>query len=215
MQSYTIAMFEFVKVAIGAAALASIWIAHRAYQANVQKQQEDRVRDADKELLSQAKTSLEWAYNALTQHGDNIPPKSDRLNWLTCARHILRQNEIAERLQGSTYKIVYAEVRDYWQHKFYLALSDIGLLNPAYFRNKENSAWPENIEISSALVIVDFSNWKEGLRDPTDNVDRAAMMADGNCFKGSAGRGLRSYIRELEEIRGARNPDRHIPPHQD
>ena len=215
MQSCTIALFELVKVTIGAAALVSIWVAYRAYRANLQKQQEDRVRDADKELLSQAQTSLEWAYNALTQNGENIPPKSDRLNWLTCARHILRQNEMAEKLGGTTYKIVYAELRDYWQHKFYLALSDTGLFNPAYFRNEENSAWPEKIEISSALVIVDFSNWKEGVRDPTDDVDRAAMMADGNCFKGSAGSGLRAYIRELEEIRGSRKSERPVPPSQE
>ena len=47
MQSCTIALFELVKVTIGAAALVSIWVAYRAYRANLQKQQEDRVRDAD------------------------------------------------------------------------------------------------------------------------------------------------------------------------
>ena len=62
-------LFEVVKVAIGGAALFSIWIAYKAYQANLRKQEEDRVRDADRELLSQTQKSLEWAYDVLTNDG--------------------------------------------------------------------------------------------------------------------------------------------------
>ncbi len=204
--------FEVIKIAIGSAALFSIWIAYKAYQANLRKQEEDRVRDADKELLSQTQKSLEWAYNVLTNDGNNIPPSPDRINWLTCARHLLRYNKISEKIIGATYKTVHAEVEEYWRHKFYLALSDTSLMSAAYFKDQSRQDWPEKIEISSAIVVIDFSNWKEGAKDPTDDVDRQKMMTNGNCFKGSAGRGLRAYMRDLEELRAARRAETSSPP---
>lgn len=207
-----IILFEVVKVAIGSAALFSIWIAYKAYQANLRKQEEDRVRDADKELLSQTQKSLEWAYNGLTNDGNDIPPRPDRINWLTCARHLLRYNKISEKIVGATYKTVHAEVEEYWRHKFYLALSDTSLMSAAYFEDQSRQAWPENIEISSAMVVIDFSNWKESVMDPTDDVDRQKMITTGNCFKGSAGRGLRAYVRNLEELRAAQSTETSAPP---
>ncbi len=185
--------FEIAKLAVAAVVFLSAYFAFKTYRANLQKQQEDRVRDADKELLLQAQKSLEWAYQSLTDDGVNIPPKAERLNWLTCARHLLRHQRLADRISSETYKLVHAEHEEYWRHKFYLALDHNALASTGYFSTGVVEPWPENIELSSAMVVVDFGNWPKGRADPTDEVDRAILTTRGNAYSGLAGRGLRAY----------------------
>lgn len=195
---------EILKLSISALTLVSIGIAYLAYRTNLQKQREDRVRDSDKELLAQAQKSLQWAYDVLTEQGEHIPPRADRLNWLTSARHLLRQKKIAKRITSETYRIVYAEVEEYWRHRFYTALDHPSLLSRGYFANLENPHWPENLEISSALVIVDFSGWNKANADPTDEVDRDALLKSDALRGGNAGRGLRSYVAWIQEEKARR-----------
>jgi hypothetical protein len=110
MNFYFTLLLELLKLTIGAAVFFLLWSAYKAYRSSLRRQDEERVLDADKELLNQAKNSLEWAYNALTKNGEAIPPKADRLNWQACARHILRQNKIALSISGETGQTVYAEI---------------------------------------------------------------------------------------------------------
>lgn len=195
---------EWIKVGISALTLVSIVIALLAYLANRRKINEDRERERDKEYASQFQKSLEWSYNALTDSGENVPPKADRLNWLTSARHILRAKKIQSQIAYPTYITIADEMEEYWRHKFYLALSDTSLRDWHYFINRDTPAWPENIEISSALVVVDFSNWKDGAPDPTDEVDRGYLMTQGAGIKGgNIGHGLRTYIQHLERLRAS------------
>ena len=201
MSSTSTFWFEVAKLAVAAIALVSAYFGFKTYKANLQKQEDDRTRDADKELVGQALRSLEWAYEALTDNGTTVPPKADRLNWLTSARHLLRHAKLAELIKSETYRLVHAEHEEYWRHKFYLALNHQALLSARYFTVDERSPWPENIEVSSALVIVKFSSWPESRKDPTDEVDRVALTEDGSVFKGQAGRGLRAYVEALEEAR--------------
>jgi len=149
-----------------------IFIAYLSYKANVQKSNDDRDRDHDKELLAQARTSLQWAYNALTDDGATIPPRADRLNWLTSARHLLRTKTLADRIKNSTYRTIYDEIEEYWRGKFYGALSHDALRLWTYYADEAKPHWPEKIEITSALIIIDFLNWKKGAPDPTDAADR-------------------------------------------
>lgn len=196
---------EWIRIGISALTLISIVIALLAYLANRKKINEDRERERDKEYASQFQRSLEWSYNALTDGGQTIPPRADRLNWLTAARHILRARKIQDQIKYPTYRTISDEIEEYWRHKFYLALSDVSLRNWHYFIRKDFPAWPENIEISSALVIVDFSNWKDGALDPTDAVDRSYLMTQGAGVKGgNVGYGLRTYIQHLEDLRTSR-----------
>ena len=195
--------FEIAKFLVSSLTLVSVFVAFLAYRANLLKQEEDRVRDADKELLAQAQKSLEWAYNSLTDNGTNIPPRPDRLNWLTSARHLLRHGKIAMRIRSDTYKTVHAEHEEYWRHRFYLALDHNSLLSAGYYANASAEAqpWPENLEVRSALVVVGFSNWPKGVKDPTDEVDRAALLKETEVLKGRAGRGLGAYIARLSEAK--------------
>jgi hypothetical protein len=196
---------EIAKLIVSVFTLMSIIIAYRSYRANLKKLNEDRVRERDKEFLAQAQKSLEWAYEVLTEGGGSVPPKANRLNWLTTARHLLRGRKIAVQIQSDTYKTVYAEIEEYWRHKVYVALSHDSLRRWTYYADQTAPEWPENIEISSALVVIDFSNWNENTDDPTDLVDRESLMKSGGGLKGGyAGRGLESYITRFEEIKAQR-----------
>jgi len=57
----------------------------------------------------------------------------------------------------------------------------------------------ENIEVTSAMVVLNFSNWSDDAVDPTDEVDRDDLEKNGNCFNGRAGYGLKEYIAKLEK----------------
>ena len=205
MQSEYSLYFEIAKLAVSALTPISIYVAYKAYRANLQKQEDDRIRDADKELLAQAQKSLEWAYNSLTSDGANIPPVADRLNWLTCARHLLRHERIASRIQSETFRTVHAEHEEFWRHRVYMALDHNDLVGAGYYSTQTQDSWPENIEISSALVIIKFSNWPKEQQDPTDHVDRDAILQEKNALNGRAGRGLRGYIQRLSEARQRMN----------
>lgn len=205
----SVGWFELAKFAVSTLTLVSIVIAYRGYKTNVQKLSEDKVRDRDKELLAQTQKSLEWAYAVLTDDGKTIPPKPDRLNWLTAARHLLRAKKLAGRIEYATYRTVYEEVEEYWRQKFHAALSHPHLRNWTYYADRTKPEWPENIEITSALVIVDFSNWKEGTPDPTDEVDRIDLIKNRSGLKGPyAGQGLESYLVQFEKIKAQRNTGR-------
>jgi len=101
---------EWIKIAISALTPFSIFITYLAYRANLGKINDDRERERDKEYLSQFKTSLEWSFNALTADGTELPPKADRLNWLTAARHILRAKKIKAQITHLTYLTIADEI---------------------------------------------------------------------------------------------------------
>lgn len=198
---------EWIKIAISGLTLVSIVIAFLTYLANLDKINDDRIRERDKEYVSQFKTSLEWSFNSLTANETITPPRADRLNWLTAARHILRSKKLRGSITHPTYVTIADEIEEFWRHKFYLALTDPSLHDWHYFMDKDMPAWPENIEITSALVVIDFSNWKDGMTDPTDSVDREALMNHGAGLAGNAGRGLKTYINYLKNLKESKNAD--------
>ena len=196
---------EIVKVVIGGGALFSVGIAYKAYKANLLKQDEDRARDSDKELLTQSQKSLEWAYDVLTNIGKNLPPDPDRLNWLTCARHIKRHDELALKIKSATYRTVHADIEEFWRHRFYVALNNESLMKASYYGSVHTSTPQEQIELISALVVLTFARWKEDAVDPLDIVEKADLIGSGDVFKSAAGRGLQSYMSERDNWRATRN----------
>lgn len=95
---------------------------------------------------------------------------------------------------------MHAEHEELWRHRFYLALDHNNLSSTGYYSQSDDRRWPENIEVSSALVIVSFANWPKGFKDPIEEVDREAILRDGEALKGWAGRGLRAYIESLAKL---------------
>lgn len=200
---------ELSKLLVSILTFLSIVIAYRSYRANLLKQNEDRIRERDKELLLQVQKSFQWAYDVFTDDGKEVPPKASRLNWLTSARHLLRANRIANQISSKTYRTVFEEIEEYWRHKFYIALSGDQLRSWTYYADQSDPNWPENIEITSALAILDFSNWKNDTPDPLKEMDREALVANRNAFLCiSAGRGLEAYMARLEDIKAKRNGER-------
>ena len=182
---------ELLRTVFSGVTFISVFIALLNYHLNTIKQREDKIYSIDKELLEQAILSLKWAYNSLTQKGMFIPPKANRLNWLTSARHICRYNKISCEIKSDIYNIVCAEHEEYWRHKFYLALDHKTLNNKAYFMDKRGSGFGENIALNSATIIDEFSSWPENKIDPIDDWD-----GEVGVFRGPCQRGLSSYYEE-------------------
>ncbi len=185
------------------AALFSARIAYKAYQANLGKIQEDRLRDRDKELLAQIENSYKWAYDSLTDDGKSIPPKADRLKWLTCARHLLRAEALSKKISSDTYRTIRDEKEEFWRHRFYLALQDGSIRNPSFFENNNAARSSGPIEPRSAKVIIEFSAWKKGTEDPIDTVTDGPISQETHGVSG-ASMGFNEYHSMIESRRQSR-----------
>jgi len=122
--------------------LISIFIAVANYLSNLDASNQDKQRATDKQLLDQSLLSLDWAYKALTDNAKHIPPKADRLNWLTTARHICRYKELSKEIKLNIYKVICSEHEKYWRHQFYLALDHKIFRSKDYFMNVEKGTNP-------------------------------------------------------------------------
>lgn len=124
-------------------------------------------------LLEQAVKSLERAYEALTDKGQNIsPPSADRLNWLTAARHIVRYRKIKAKIVcAKIQKLLCDEHEEYWRHQFYLCLKDSPMLPLGYYQSG-------SIEPQSAIIVHGFAEWPGDMSDPIDAVDTQRMLIE-------------------------------------
>lgn len=146
-------------------------------QASMQRDVENSARQdhwenlARDEILAQASTSLEYAFNVLTASGQNMPPERNRLNWLTCGRHLIRYRALKGRLSGVHLEIC-AEREEFWRYQFYRCLRPLER-SFGYF-DQATTYTPEEgeviIDIKSALVVLAFAEWPKDLGDPLDTV---------------------------------------------
>ncbi|TMP24427.1 hypothetical protein CWB99_22040 [Pseudoalteromonas rubra] len=116
----------------------------------------------------------------------------------------MRYLALKELIQTETYKLICAENEEYWRHKFYVLLDRQELRRADYYIDKLNSDWPENIELTSAMVINDFANWSDETVDPLDVVERKILIEHGKPFNGKCGSGIESYYCRFEEIKAQR-----------
>lgn len=182
----------FAAFALGAVAI-STDLARKAYRDENQWRR-------DEKSVEQVIRSYEWAFNALTDNGAHIPPEPNRLNWLTCSRHILRAQRLAESVNTATLRTIMEEHTEFWRHQFYLALDSNVFSEAGYFFTGHTLAsYPEGIEITSGMVTIDFSNWQAGIADPTKYVNRSKLIEQGKPYQGKAGRAFKNYVTFLEE----------------
>ncbi|MBH0021607.1 hypothetical protein I6F40_14805 [Pseudoalteromonas sp. SWXJ133] len=193
--------YELLKTVISGLTLISIIIAYLNYRTSNLKRKEDDKALQDKEILNQAVSSLDWGFETLTEGKYEEVPRASRLNWLTAARHIMRYTKLKNLIKTETYKLICAEQEEYWRHKFYVLLDKKELRKLDYYTNKAQPEWPENIELSSAMVINDFANWSDGTIDPLEAVNVDALIRLGKAFDGKCGIGIQSYHREFEKIK--------------
>lgn len=169
----------------------------------------ERQWNRDEKFSEQIQKSFQWAYDVLTDEGKTIPPSADRLKWLTSARHLLRAQKLMKQVKTLEWTTIVEDHEEFWRHKFLLALEHEELIYWGYYSGGMGKHMlMEKIEVTSAMVIIDFGNWRKGRPDPTDDVNREELIANGNPYAGLAGRGLQSYVRELRRQSSAyNNPD--------
>jgi hypothetical protein len=153
----------------------------------------------NQELLNQAVLSLERAYAALSVGGTSVrPPTADRLNWLTCARHIQSYKTLKARLKTELHHSLAEEHEEFWRHQFYLCL-DIPNIHHASYYAEHVPTGHAGIEPRSALIIYAFASWPEGKPDPIDAVDVQQLLRESLPFQGN--HGLREYINSFAQFR--------------
>lgn len=178
-------------------------IAFFTYRSSLKKQEEERIRDSDKELIHQIQISFEWAYAALVGIDGQSHFKPNRLNWLTCARHLLRQEEITKEIVGVVYKTIYEETKEYWRHQFYLAIEN-AIKSGAYFAANPNDK-TLSIEPVSAFVIINFSIWPDDKDDPTNRLTPESIVEKLDSiedhFSTSSMKHYEQYLKTLPEYK--------------
>lgn len=155
----------------------------------------------NQELLNQAVLSLERAYKALSNDGENITPVvADRLNWLTCARHIESYKALKSRLRTTLHRSLCEEHEEFWRHQFYICLDIPNIHSPIYYAEQPPPKQRSSIEPRSALIIYALASWPEGKADPIDSVDIQRLMREYKPLQGNIG--LREYISSFPQFRG-------------
>lgn len=154
--------------------------------------------ERDVQISEQAKKALLRAYESLEVMPENGIPRPDRLNWLTSSRHIIQFELLKSKLKTKTFKIIIEEEEEHWRHRFYTLLDNKRLAQSAYYRKPTQGGFPENIEPTSAKVVIGFSNWPDDKNDPIDSKKAKKLVKNDNCFKGQAGIGLKSYLEALD-----------------
>ncbi|WP_136066611.1 hypothetical protein [Modicisalibacter radicis] len=145
------------------------------------------------QFLEQAILTLSRAYEALSCNGQEIqPPKSNRLNWLTSARHIEQYRRLKQLIVCKEHKLVCEDQEEYWRHRFYECLKTPTPLSPSYYRDEPKPNGQLGIEPTSAIIIHDFANWPDGKQDPIDLADVDSILKRNQVLKGNIG--LRGYL---------------------
>lgn len=149
----------------------------------------------DTAVFSEAVLALERAYKSLNANRQNDQrPAPDRLNWLTCARHLESYKDLRARLKTSLYRRLCAEHEEHWRHEFYLSLLKERILNASYFETGP-------IEPRSAVVIYGFAAWPESRKDPIDIADYESIFSESDILRGNIG--LKTYLSKFPEFGGA------------
>lgn len=127
-------------------------------------------------LRAQAIISLERAWEVFSEGNPHAEmPVTDRLVWLTTARHLLSYRKLRSRmLFAATVSRALDDHEQYWRYRFYLILRPIRFNLSFYLNGLEPGKDEQRIEPRSAFVITEFSNWPAGLKDELENVVASA-----------------------------------------
>lgn len=152
----------------------------------------------DDNLLKQAISSMERAFNVLTDDGRQIsPPPAHRLNWATSARHLESYRSIKKRFKTRLGRHLRDEHEEFWRHKFYVALRTPHPLHPGYFLGPTSPTGRNDEKIigRSAVIVYSFSKWGSK-EDRLDSADIVQLVADYGTLNGNPG--LRIHLERHE-----------------
>lgn len=148
----------------------------------------------DSEVFKEAVLALERAYRSLMNGAEADGwPKSDRLNWLTSARHIESYKGLRELLKTSLYGRLCCEHEEHWRHEFYLRILKDRINQVSYFEQGP-------IEPRSAIVIYGFAAWPNKKQDQIESLDFEALFRESEILKGN--HGLQNYLAKFPQFGG-------------
>lgn len=152
-----------------------------------------------RELLNQAVLSLERAYQAISNDGQRVRPVvADRLNWLTCARHIESYKALKKRIKTDIHLSVCNQHEEFWRHQFYLCLDMHNIHQSSYYDESSPPGGNSGIEPRSALIIYAFASWPKKKLDVIDLVDINALVNECDPLKGNIG--LNEYLKKFPNL---------------
>lgn len=158
--------------AIGAVATALTFLAGLAVYISDSNQKRNGL------LAEQAILSLIRAWEIFTEDGTAPRPKSDRLIWLTTARHLERYRRLRGLMRcPGAQNVILNEHEEYWRHRFYTFIEPIALQHGFYGNLNDGN----QIEPRSAFVIVRFAGWSNS-EDPIKNVTYSESDLSGFMF---------------------------------
>lgn len=176
---------DWIALAAAAVAAASLFVSWRTavYQ---------RRSDNDRELLRQMILTLERAYTSISEEDPLGVPKQSRLSWLTAARHIAAFKSLKKEIKTQLHRTLSEEHEEYWRHQFYVLLSRIG--SSTFFEwNSPETGQQENIEPTSAALILAFSNWPKDRKDPLDDFSLRKLIQENDLLSPRF-RHFRAYV---------------------
>ncbi|WP_133491811.1 hypothetical protein [Alcanivorax sp. 24] len=148
--------------------ICSVIVAVLAFGFSVFSFRESRRIDFDKAMLNSCDDLLCRSYELLVKgRQGNGFPVSDRVQWLTSARYIMRYYDAKKRIKTKPYRVLVDNTEEVWRHEFYKALDFPEVMRSEYFYHDESGG----IYPTSAMIIAEFSTWKEDVRDPVDDYD--------------------------------------------
>lgn len=100
----------------------------------------------------------------------------DRAQWLASARDILRFYKIKSEIRTDPFKRLVENIELVYRYKFQKVLDFRYVKRGGYFIQGNGGV----IEINSAVVIVEFSEWKEGSSDPIDEYSPGEFLGSEN-----------------------------------
>lgn len=168
--------------AVGSIAIAlSAIIAFSLYRLNLNRHKDEDEYKASQTFLKEAINNLERAYEIFTDAGENTsPPRNDRLLWLTTARMILRYDKLKSRITKAEHIDIVEEHEEYWRFQFYKLIdTNNSHFTKAYFNPSGKPHSGDCIARNSMAVIFSFAQWKEGAKDPIDEVNDKLLFAKG------------------------------------
>ncbi len=147
----------------------------------------------DIELLTQIRSTYEWAYKALFGEWPGaLSGHANGMEWKTAARHLLRAEALARELESETHKIIQQEYREYWRRMFYQQL-DSRILGTKYYAEEYVPGSEPIVPIEAALVVTTFAQGDEGA-DPLKDVDVEGLLAANNDTKSKLINGVERFV---------------------
>jgi hypothetical protein len=152
---------DWANVAAAFAGAMSAGLAFLTIRKSVNERRDDR-------LLPFAVKTLERAYESLVGDTRDIPPKPNRLAWLTAARLIEDYKRAKVRIRD---KVALEELEgheEHWRHQFYLALAPLEKCQPEFYSGSDKTTFFDQIPKVTAIIIHAFASWPEHKVDPLD-----------------------------------------------